>query len=208
MILPGFEFLQAVENRESFFKRVNYFFPKYSHQYKLIERAYNINKDAFREEFRDEGIRYFEHLRAVALIQMDYLRIKDPVIIAAGLSHDLVEDRAEWTEERVAKVLGEQVAELVGWVTKLPSEQFESKEQRNIIYHEKLFYAPREAVLIKLPDRVHNLSTLESCSLEKQKRKVEETKLYYLPLAEKEIILIHELEALIQYYENQFASSN
>ena len=48
-MLRGMEFLTEAENRESFFRRISYFFPTLDPRYKEIERAYNTVKDAFEE---------------------------------------------------------------------------------------------------------------------------------------------------------------
>lgn len=52
--------------------------------------------------------------------------------------------------------------------------------------------------------RVSFLLTLSGCSREKQRRKIEETKIYYLPYAERELILLHEIEAAIDAIETSW----
>lgn len=202
-MLKKMKFLKAAENRETFFHRIELLYPKYSSEYKLIEKAYNDAKEAFRGIYRDGGERYFEHLRAVALIIIEYLRIKDHEVIVAALLHDIVEDKDEWTIDRVAREYGERVAMLVGWATKFPKEKFSSKEERNISFNRRLENAHRDSLIIKLADRFHNLFTLWSCAKNKIIRKIEETVKYYLPLAEKEIILIHEIEWAISVLEKK-----
>ncbi len=162
-----------------------------------IEKAYNFAKDGFRGKTRESGERYFEHIRAVALIQIDYLRIKDFELIITALLHDIVEDVPSWTIERVETEFGSRVALLVEYLTKPPKTGIFAKEQCEQIYHGRFRSAPRDFFLVKLPDRLHNLITLWSCPKEKIKRKIEETKLYYLLYAEKELILLHELEEAI-----------
>ncbi len=186
------------ENRQSFFTTVGWYFPKGSAEYILIERAYSTAKDAHRKKKREDGARYFEHLRAVALIMMRYMRIRDANIIAAALLHDIVEDIENWNQERLAVEFNQTIGELVWWVSKPSVTLFDgNKEARNRQYHNNLGRAPREALLIKLADRLHNLLTLWGCDEEKQRRKVVETQDFYLALAEKEFVLVHELEAAI-----------
>jgi len=190
-------FLKAAENRDSFFRRIARFFPPLDHRYKLIERAYNDAKDAFREIYREDGTRYFEHLRAVALILIEYLRVKDYRLIVAALLHDIVEDSSYWTIDRVRAEYGDEVALLVAWLTKPSKEEFESKEARDEMYHGRFRFAPRDFFLIKLADRLHNIISLWACNAEKRARKIAETSAYYLPYAEEHLILYHELlEAL------------
>lgn len=198
-ILEKMTFLSGTENRETFFKRVGELFPTLDPRYQAIEKAYNASKDAFRDEKREGGDRYFEHLRAVALILIVHLRIKDHQIIIAALLHDIVEDIPSWDIIRVKAEFGHEIALLVEWLTKPPISKFnESKEDRDGFYHKRFESAPREFFLIKLADRLHNLITLHSCPPEKIIRKIEETKRYYLPYAEKHCILIHELEHAIK----------
>lgn len=186
------------ENRTSFFETVSWYFPRGSADYRLIERAYDTAKDAFREEKREDGERYFEHLRAVALIVMRYMRVRDANVIAAALLHDIVEDIKNWSQERVTLEFNQEVGELVWWVSKPSLSLFGgNKEARNRMYHQNLSRAPRKALLIKLADRLHNLLTLWNCEQEKQQRKVDETQHFYLPLAEEQFVLVHEIEAAI-----------
>lgn len=109
---------QGTENRETFFRRIERFFPTLDPRYKAIERAYNDAKTAFHEKYREGGERYFEHIRAVALILIDHLRVKNHTLIIAALLHDIVEDCPEWTIPRVSIEYGEEVALLVEWLTK------------------------------------------------------------------------------------------
>ena len=175
------------------------FFATLDSRYQLILRAYNDAKDAFRYTKRESGERYFEHLRAVSLILIDWLRIKDYRYIVVALLHDIVEDCKEWSLERLTQEYGQDIAVWVEWLTKPPKSEFgNDKLLRNRIYHRRLLEAPRGVKIIKLCDRLHNVMTLAECPPEKIKHKTEETVTYYLPLAEQEIILIHELEEALE----------
>ncbi|MEK9151078.1 MAG: HD domain-containing protein [Patescibacteria group bacterium] len=197
------------ENRESFFGRVEEIFPTLDPRYKAIEKAYNDAKDAFREKWREDGRRYFEHLRAVALILMVHLRVKNHHLIIAALLHDIVEDCPEWTVQRVQAEYGDGVALLVEWLTKPTQEKNGlSKEERACRYHERFRFAPREFFLIKLADRLHNLITLWACDDAKKRRKIRETRDHYLLWAEEHCILIHELEEAIERLETKQKSAD
>lgn len=190
-------------NRESFFKIIGGIFPFYSEEYKLIERAYKVAKREFREIKRDDGTRYFEHLRAVALIVILHLRVRDANIIAAAILHDIHEDIPGWDQERLAREFNAEISQLVFWVTEPCLEDFGGdRERRNLAFHTKLSYAPREAILIKLSDRLHNIMNLWSRPTENQKKKVAETRNFYRPLAEKHIVLIHAIEAALEEVQN------
>jgi (p)ppGpp synthase/HD superfamily hydrolase len=181
-------FLGREENRQTFFARIaELLYAPSDWRYKLIEKAYETAKDAFRYKYRETGERYFEHLRRTALILIDILFVyRQPdayILICAALLHDIVEDIKSWTVERVAKEFGEEVAVLVDWLTKRDSES----------YHRRFENAPREFFLIKMSDRLDNLLTIWGCSAEKILRKIEETKRYYIPFAELHLILAREL---------------
>lgn len=193
--------IQQAENRETFFRRIASFFAPMDPKYKAIEKAYDYAKDAFRDIERKDGDRYFEHLRAVAIILIDYLRIRDHDAIIAALLHDIVEDISSWTIERVRAEFGDRVALLVDYASKPSVKEYPSKKERVKVYRNRFENAPREFFFIKLSDRLHNLLTMWSLSSEKRNSKIEETRRYYLPYAEKHCILIHEIEAAIEELE-------
>jgi len=193
--------LSGVEKREHFFRRISFHYPTLDYRYKEIEKAYNYAKDAFRDKKRDGGERYFEHIRAVALILIDYLRVKDYQLIVAALLHDIVEDCPSWTVERVKQEFGHEVALLVQYLTKPSEKEFSSKKDRLRAYLLRFENAPRNFFLIKLADRLHNVITLWSCAVEKRSRKIAETREEYLPYAEKHFILFYELQDALDELE-------
>jgi GTP pyrophosphokinase len=196
--LKRMPFLQAAENKESFFKRIALIYPESDYRYLEIDKAYRLMKDAFHGEFREDGQRYFEHLRAVALIAIEYLRIRDHHLIIAGLCHDVVEDIKYWSIERVRREFGNEVAYLVDYMTKPSKAEFPDKSERDHVYHSRFRSAPRRFFLLKLPDRLHNVLTLDGCPPEKRERKLLETENHYLPYAEEHLILLHELEEAVE----------
>lgn len=192
------------EDKDTFFARVEeHFFPR-SSQYKKIEKAYETAKNAFRNKKRDTGERYFEHLRSVALIIMCHLQIYDVDLICAALLHDIVEDcKEEWTMERLQSEFGERVAMLVEQVTNPDENDFGSKEAMLEYLHHRQENMCRDAAIIKLADRFHNMFTLwQPVRLEKIERKLRETKEHYLKkLARKHQILLLELRWIIELHE-------
>jgi GTP pyrophosphokinase len=202
-MFKGMGFLSAAENRESFFRRIALFYPKSDPRYIDIERAYNTAKDAFRGIDREGGERYFEHIRAVALILIDYLRVKDHHLIIAALLHDIVEDIPSWNVDRVRVEFGDYVAYLVDYMTKPSKDEYPDKEEREFVYHFRFKSAPREFFLLKLSDRLHNLLTLGYCTPEKISRKLRETEDHYIHYAETHFILYHELIEAIAMNRNK-----
>jgi (p)ppGpp synthase/HD superfamily hydrolase len=195
------EILKHAGKREDFFKVVASLYPTRSPEYKMIERAYNAGKDAFRGDVRASGERYFEHLRAVALIEMLYLMVDDPREIAGSLLHDNVEDKPEWTVDRVAEEFDDEVALIVETVS-IPYDLFPDEEECLEVFHRRLENSSRRPIRIKLSDRLHNTLTLWACTEEKKRRKLAETKRFHLPLAKKHGILYHELLAAIEELES------
>lgn len=190
--------LKENKERETFLLLVGQHYPLHSDEYRLIVKAYDTTEDAFRGRTREgNGERYFEHLRCVALIVMEYLHVSDAKVIAAALLHDIVEDIPWWDQGRVAREFGDEIANYVWWVTKPALGEDGDKEGRSRCYHENLRRAPREALIIKLADRLHNMLDMWGVDPEKQRRKVQETQDFYLPLAVQQILLIHELESAI-----------
>ena len=118
--------LAATENRQTFFARIERHYSRYSKEYKFIERAYDDAKDAFRNIKRQGGDRYFEHLRAVAIILIDSLHIFELVdlripaykVLAAALLHDTVEDCEDLDIETIYKEFGDNIGFIVDAVTK------------------------------------------------------------------------------------------
>ncbi len=190
--------LEEAGDRSKFFRRVASFLPPMDPRYRAIEKAYDFAEDAFRDQQRESGERYFGHLRSVDLILIDYLRIRNYILLIAGMIHDIIEDIPSWTIERVRAEFGDEVALLLNYLSKPSKEDYPSEEERLSVYHGRFPFAPRDFWLVKLPDRLHNLLTMWSLSPEKIAFKVEETERYYLPYAEEHQILIHELEEAIK----------
>ena len=83
---------------------------------KRVEKAYNLARDAHKEQRRKSGEPYIVHPLCVAIILAKIDMDADTII--AGILHDIVED-TEMTKEGVAELFGEDVAYLVEGVTKL-----------------------------------------------------------------------------------------
>jgi GTP pyrophosphokinase len=186
----------SVENRESFFARVSAQWPETTPQYALIERAYDTAKEALRGIEREEGVRYFEHPRDVAIILLDQLRSDDAYAICLALLHDVIEENPDaWSVERVRSEFGDIIASDIALLTK--PKDMEELMWCGLLYHASFWYAPRRVATVKLADRYHNLTTLRYCSLAKQLRKREETRKNYLPLARYWNVLAYEMELLL-----------
>ncbi len=210
--------LSYAESERSFFERIERYHSIFSAEYAMIQRAYNNAINAFSEVYRDRGEPYYTHVRAVAILLIDYLHVYDRVglaaapheVVAAALLHDNTGDRPDiWSLERIERDYNATIALLVDYVSKRPRAHFDNDELRQLdFYHRRLRFAHpywTEVLLIKLPDRLHNQMTLWTCDLQKIQRKMEETSVIYLPLARASGILVHELEATTVDFEHRLS---
>ncbi|MDP3792739.1 MAG: HD domain-containing protein [bacterium] len=151
-----------------------------------IEWAYALAKQFHREQKRDEGVRYFEHCRNVALNLVKYGPTNSNEIIV-GFLHDIYEDQFV-PRGMIKRLFGHEVNEAL-----------------KILSHEKPFYKSHGVIdktsesqkeyfdsirngsimvrRVKLADRFNNMETLMFCAKEKQMRKIKETRDYILPIA-------------------------
>ncbi len=150
----------------------------------FITRAYNLAKEAHKDQKRKSGEPYLIHPVCVAIIlaQIDM----DKETIVGGLLHDVVED-TKYTVEDMAKMFGEEIALLVDGVTKLTQLNYSADkldvQAENL---RKMFLAMAKdirVIIIKLADRLHNMRTLQFMRPEKQKEKARETMDIYAPIA-------------------------
>ena len=149
----------------------------------LLRRAYVFSAYEHKGQVRRSGEPYLVHPLEVAAILAD-LRL-DPVAIAAGLLHDIVEDTPN-SIEKVRELFGEQVAHVVEGVTKLSGLQFSSSEERQAESFRKMLLAMVDdirVILVKLADRLHNMRTLHHLPEERRAQIAQETRDIYSPLA-------------------------
>jgi GTP pyrophosphokinase len=97
--------------------------------YDFILRAYRFAEKAHEGQVRSSGEAYVNHCVAVAFILAD-LRVP-PLVVAAGLLHDTVED-TDVSLEDIRKDFGTEVASLVDGVTKLTHLPRVSRSDQNI----------------------------------------------------------------------------
>jgi GTP pyrophosphokinase len=149
----------------------------------MVELAYEVARDAHRDQVRRSGDPYIAHPLGVAMILAD-LGLDD-VTLAGALLHDAVEDTAV-TLADLEEQFGADVAAIVDGVTKLDRLEFDSREEAQAATMRKMLVAMAKDVrvlLIKLADRLHNMRTIASLPDAKQQRIAQETLDIYAPLA-------------------------
>ncbi|MFT6911351.1 MAG: GTP pyrophosphokinase [Candidatus Paceibacteria bacterium] len=148
----------------------------------LLQKAYDVSKEAHKEQKRASGEPYFNHVFATAYNLAEFGL--DITTIAAGFLHDTIEDTPV-TEEEIQGQFGDEIVFLVNGVTKLGTLRYQGHD-RHVESLRKFFVATAEdfrVVVIKLADRLHNVQTLEFVKKEKQQRIALETIEIYAPLA-------------------------
>lgn len=152
----------------------------------VIVRAYELAKDAHKEQKRKSGEPYLIHPVCVAIILAQLEMDKETIV--GGLLHDVVED-TRYTTEDLAELFSEEVAALVDGVTKLTQLNYSSdKLELQAENLRKMFLAMAKdirVIIIKLADRLHNMRTMQFMKPEKQKEKSRETMDIYAPIADR-----------------------
>lgn len=140
------------------------------------KKALEFAKKKHEGQLRDEGVPYFEHIRAVMEILIHEANTFDDTILTIAALHDVIED-TDCTYGEVAKEFGENIADAVNLLTRKPNQSFD--EYAKAIFESNEFPYARK---IKLADRLHNLRTLPNTKKpEKILKKVLETERCILP---------------------------
>lgn len=161
-----------------------------------IEECIEFIKLKHAGQKRIQGTPYYTHPLAVC----NMLKAKgfNEEYQVAGLFHDLLED-TDATEEEILRLSNENVLEAVKLLTK-KTGYIMSEYIGNISKNEM-------AKMVKLADRVHNLSETKHTSKSFQKKYIKETQEWFISLAEGtafEEELNRILSELIKNFENNF----
>ena len=149
----------------------------------LLRRAYVFSALEHKGQVRHSGEPYLVHPLEVATILTEMKM--DPVTIAAGLLHDVVEDTLT-TTEHLERTFGREVAHVVEGVTKISAITFASSEERQAENFRKMLLAMVDdirVILVKLADRLHNMRTLNFLPEDRRLRIAQETIDIYAPIA-------------------------
>lgn len=173
-----------IENRESFFARLE---PFLAPSVMLgVQHAYTLAKYGHRAQLRkevdDKGdpIRYFEHVRRVAISLIDEAKIVRPEMIISALLHDVVEDAPNLPPALIEHCFGTDVTVIVKTLSKDPKEGYLARFQMCVDWRP---YA------IKACDRLDNLRSLAGTGREFRQRQLQETQEKYFPLFDRMLSL-------------------
>lgn len=141
----------------------------------VIKRAIEFGKAAHKGQMRASGECYYVHPVRVAIKATDYA--VDSKTIIGALLHDVVED-TPFTKDQVEQEFGKTVSDLVEALTKVKTDKELSLKK---IF--RLGNRDFRVILIKLLDRLDNLSDLQNLKRPKQIRISEETVAIYAEVA-------------------------
>lgn len=148
---------------------------------KDIERAIAFARKKHLGQFRKSGEPYIIHPIATAEILLSWKM--DVKTIITGILHDVLED-TKTEEEEIKKVFGDDVLNLVKYVTKVSLLSKENRKDKSIKSEDEQQYIVQvflsmskdiRGMIVKLADRLHNMSTISHLKPQKQVQIATET---------------------------------
>lgn len=139
----------------------------------LTMKAVTYANELHKNHKRDDSADYFEHPVRVCRYLLNH-GIRDDVTLAASLLHDVIED-TPITREKLAEIIGEEVACIVNLLSKkekVPPEIYFSEIATDI-----------RAIIIKAADRACNIDDMiGSYTIDRLERYIASTENYVLPM--------------------------
>jgi len=147
----------------------------------LVLAPYIIKATALIGTHRNVGGNQFRHALATMAILIDYKYLDSEVLLKAAVIHDLLEDVPETDERELRKIdeHADQVVDLVLEVSQPPG-------MTKVDYLKRIQnHGSRNAKILKVADRISNLTDLHHDQYSKEKMKVylDQTEKYVLPMA-------------------------
>lgn len=140
-----------------------------------VQKAIEFGRKMHQHQFRKSGNLVFIHPVRVAILATEYNL--DTETVVASLLHDVVEDTTTTVRE-IESLFGATVGKMVDALTKV-------KTSKKLTLYKlfRLGHVDFRAILIKLLDRLDNLSDLSSLARHKQRRICLETSAIYFEVA-------------------------
>lgn len=153
----------------------------------LVENAFTFANEKHDGVRRKDGSPYIIHCLEVAYILAELDRSDEE--IAAGILHDTVED-TDTTIDDIVKHFGQNVANIVEAVTNIEKylpddcelQKEEIDELSDVKLIDQILNTCPEALYVKVADRLHNLSTMETIDNKRRIDKVNNTRAILIPL--------------------------
>ncbi len=164
---------------------------------KLIEEAFEFAEEAYKEKFRLSGENYIHHAARVALM-LDKMEL-DPVTVAFGILHDVVDDIPDSIKkiemQTIEKKFGKEIGRLIEKISELGKVRYSlaiNIKNRKTLTREKLENLKKmflaiagdlRVVLIELVSRLDGLNFLQYLPEDQQKLYSFETLQIFVPIA-------------------------
>ena len=161
-----------------------------------IKSALEIAQKGHKDQLRDNGGSYLEqHIYPIALSIINRYKDSDNLVtlVSCALLHDVLED-TDIPESEMRKTMGDEITDIVKILTKSPEENAENQSQSikmnmNEVYLNRVINSTQESIILKLEDRLQNLSCITNqthlLKPEKYKRYIIETEKLFIPLSKK-----------------------
>jgi GTP pyrophosphokinase len=157
-----------------------------------ILKALDVAEKIHQNQFRDSGNLYLEEHIYPLTVQVASRYAEDPdlkIIVITTILHDTIED-GDIEDGYVTSIFGEQIEKYVQGVThkkvllkEKPTQEMLFDMNRSLL--EKVAKSGRVSIIVKLEDRLNNLSAVivNPNKRDKYLRMIEEVKKLYIPLA-------------------------
>lgn len=172
------------ENHSTFFKRLEPFMAPST--LLDVQLAYTLAKYGHRAQLRKEldengdQVRYFEHVRRVAIVLIDEVRVVRPEMVICCLMHDVIEDAPNLPPALIERCFGTDVVGIIKVLSKDPAEGYLDRFRMSPDWRP---YA------IKACDRLDNLRSLDGSTQEFKAKQVAETRGKYYGLFDRMVLL-------------------
>ena len=155
-----------------------------------VQDAYWLAKNAHREQMRDNGVRYFEHPRDVALMLIDR-GFRERSVIIKALLHDVVED-TNTSPSTIVNMFGHDMwrslfllSKMIPVFDPITGQICGRYRKPDAVYYAELSAAPHEDRLVKCGDRLCNLRDMQKgWPKERQVKNAKETVEEVIPIAQ------------------------
>jgi guanosine-3',5'-bis(diphosphate) 3'-pyrophosphohydrolase len=149
----------------------------------FLRAVYDFSAEMHKDQTRRSGEPYMVHPLNVAYLLAD-LKF-DQTCVAVGLLHDVLEDTLT-TRDVLEGEFGNEICGLVDGVTKIGRHEYVRRDEAQAETFRKMILASAKdirVIVVKLADRLHNMSTLEHMPAESRRRISRETLEIYSPIA-------------------------